>query len=100
MPAYVLLDIEVIDPVQYETYKKLAPATVASYGGRYLARGGKTETTEGDWKPNRLVILEFESFDKAKDWMESPEYSAIKHLRQQSTHSKAVILEGLQVSPE
>lgn len=67
MPAYVLLDIEVIDPVQYETYKKLAPATVASYGGRYLARGGKTETTEGDWKPNRLVILEFESFDKAKD---------------------------------
>ena len=99
MPAYVLFDIEVIDPVQYETYKKLAPATVAAYGGRYLARGGRTETVEGDWKPNRLVILEFESFERAKEWMNSHEYSTIKHLRLESTHSKTVILEGLQVSP-
>ena len=48
MPAYVLVDIEVIDPNLYEEYKKLAPSTVTQYGGKYVARGGKTETLEGD----------------------------------------------------
>ena len=95
MSAYAILDIEVIDPVQYDTYKKLAPPTVAAYGGKYLARGGKTATLEGDWKPQRLVILEFESFDRAMQWLNSPEYSSVKHLREQSTRSKMVIVEGL-----
>ena len=60
MTAYVIVDIEVTDPVGYEEYKKLAPAIVASFGGTYLARGGRTETLEGDWSPSRLVILQFE----------------------------------------
>ncbi len=95
MPAYAILDIEVIDPVQYETYRKLAPPTVAAYGGKYLARGGKTLSPEGDWKPKRLVILEFESVARATQWLNSPEYSAIKQLRIQSTHSNMVIVEGV-----
>jgi uncharacterized protein (DUF1330 family) len=95
MSAYVILDIEVIDPVQYDAYRKLAPATVTMYGGKYLARGGKTEAVEGDWKPSRLVILEFASFEQAKTWLNSPEYCAIKPIRLQSTHSKTVILEGV-----
>ena len=53
MPAYIVLDIDVTDPVVYEEYKKLAPALVASFGGRYLARGGRTEVLEGTWEPGR-----------------------------------------------
>jgi len=49
MPAYVIVEIEVTDPIVYEEYKKLAPAIVAQYGGKYLARGGHTEVLEGDW---------------------------------------------------
>jgi uncharacterized protein (DUF1330 family) len=81
MTAYVIVDIDVTNPAAYDEYKKLAPPTVAAYGGKYLARGGRTETLEGEWLPNRLVILEFESVDRAKQWLDSPEYSAIKQLR-------------------
>ena len=95
MSAYAILDIEVIDPAQYEAYRKQAPATVTAYGGKYLARGGKTQVTEGTWQPRRLVILEFESVDRIMEWFNSPEYSAIKSLRQQSTHSNMVVVEGV-----
>ena len=94
MAAYVIVNIEVLDPVLYEEYKKLAPACVAAYGGRYLARGGKMEVLEGDWQPNRLVILEFESAERARQWWDSPEYHDAKKMRQQSTHTDLVILEG------
>ncbi len=60
MSAYVIVDIDVTDAEAYKEYVRLAPATVSLYGGRYLARGGKTETLEGDWQAKRLVILEFE----------------------------------------
>lgn len=94
MTAYVIVDIDIKDPVLYEEYKKLAPAGVAAYGGKYLARGGKMETLEGDWVPNRLVILEFENFERAKEWWNSPEYGPAKKMRMQSTHTDLVILEG------
>ncbi len=67
MTAYVILDINVTDPVGYEEYKKLAPAAVELYGGKYIARGSKTETLEGDWSPSRLVILQFEIRNKQKN---------------------------------
>jgi uncharacterized protein (DUF1330 family) len=73
MTAYVIVDIEVTDPSGYAEYKKLAPPVVKSFGGKYLARGGPTETLEGDWRSQRLVILEFESVEKAKAWLNSPE---------------------------
>ena len=95
MAAYVIIDIQVTDPVKYEEYRKLAPALVAAYGGKYLARGGQTTVLEGDWLPTRLVILEFESVERAKAWWDSPEYAAAKQMRIQSTHSNLVILEGL-----
>jgi len=66
MSAYVIVDIHISDPEGYEEYKELAPAAVAAYGDRYLARGGRTEHLEGDWIPERLVILEFESVERAK----------------------------------
>ena len=95
MTAYVLVDIDVHDPVGYEEYKKLAPASIELYGGKYIARGGKTETLEGDWSPKRLVILQFESSEQAKQWLNSPEYSAARKMRNQTTKSQMVVIEGL-----
>ena len=95
MTAYVIVDIDVHDPVGYEEYKKLAPAAVELYGGKYIARGGKTETLEGDWAPSRLVILQFESNEQAKQWLNSPEYSEAKKMRHQTANSKMVVIEGL-----
>jgi len=94
MPAYVIVDIEVTDPVGYEEYKKLAPAGVAAYGGKYIARGGKTEILEGDWQPNRLVILEFPDFDSARQWIDSPEYGPAKAMRHKMAKTNMVLIEG------
>ncbi len=95
MTAYVVVDIEVTDPAVYEEYKKLAPAGVAAYGGKYLARGGRTEVLEGNWSPKRLVILQFESVERAQAWLNSPEYGPAKALRHQSTNSNMVVIEGV-----
>jgi uncharacterized protein (DUF1330 family) len=95
MTAYVIVEIEVTDPVRYEEYKKLAPASIAAYGGRYLARGGRTEAFEGGWSPQRLVILEFPSLERAKEWIESPEYRDARQLRHLASHSRMVGIEGL-----
>ena len=95
MTAYVIVDINVTDPIRYEDYKKLAAPTVEMYGGRYIARGGKTETLEGDWSPNRLVILQFESSEQAKAWHDSMEYSEARLLRHETAISKMVVIDGV-----
>lgn len=94
MPAYVIVDIDVTDPVLYETYKKMAPPTVAAYGGKYLARGGKNEVLEGDWQPKRLVILEFPSLAQAKAWVDSHEYRPAREMRHKAATSRMVVIEG------
>jgi len=95
MSAYVILDIDVTDPEGYQEYAKLAPPTVALYGGRYLARGGLNETLEGDWHAKRLVILEFKNVDHAKTWLNSPEYAPARRLRHQYAKSNAVVVAGI-----
>lgn len=95
MPAYVIVDIEITDPEQYERYKALAPATVAAYGGRYVARGGATLSLEGDWQSKRLVILEFDSLERAQAWHDSPDYRAARALRQSATRSRMIAVEGV-----
>ncbi|HSL29991.1 MAG TPA: DUF1330 domain-containing protein [Anaerolineales bacterium] len=95
MTAYVIVDINVTDPIRYEDYKKLATPTVEMYGGKYIARGGKTETLEGDWRPERLVILQFEDMEQAKIWLHSDEYSAAKGIRHQTATSRMVVIEGV-----
>ncbi len=95
MTAYVIVDINVTDPVRYEDYKKLAAPTVELYGGKYIARGGKTEVLEGDWSPSRLVILQFESVEQAKTWLYSTEYSPARSLRHQTAISNMVVVEGI-----
>lgn len=95
MPAYVIVDIEVRDPVTYEQYKAAASATLAPYGGRYLVRGGRVETLEGNWTPRRFVVLEFPSFERAKAWWSSSEYAAAKAIRHASAASEMIVAEGL-----
>lgn len=94
MAAFVINDMEVTDPQLLEEYKKLSPPTVQQYGGRFLARGGRTETLEGDWSPRRLVILEFPTMQQAQAWIDSPEYAPARRLRQLASKSNIVIVEG------
>ena len=73
MPAYIIADVTVTDPATMEEYRKRVPATLAKYGGRFIVRGGAHQTLEGDWKPNRLVVLEFPSLEQARRWYDSEE---------------------------
>ncbi|MCH6583185.1 MAG: DUF1330 domain-containing protein [Proteobacteria bacterium] len=95
MAAYVLVDVMVNDSDRYEEYKKLAPPAIAAYGGKYLARGGRTEVLEGDWPLDRFVILEFESVERAKQWHESPAYRQARTLRHETASTKMVVVESL-----
>jgi len=95
MAAYVIAEVEVTDPSAYEEYRKLVPATIEKYGGKYLARGGATETKEGGWAPARLVILEFPSMAQARRWYDSPEYTPARAIRQRASKSKLIFAEGL-----
>jgi uncharacterized protein (DUF1330 family) len=94
MTAYLIVDIKVTDPINYEEVKRLTPPVVAQYGGEYLSRGGLTEVIEGDWQPNRLVILAFQNSQKAKDWLNSPEFAPIKELRSITAITRMVLTES------
>jgi uncharacterized protein (DUF1330 family) len=95
MPAYVLVHIDVKDAGPYEDYKKAAQSSIAKYGGRYIVRGPQPEVLEGSWRPKRLVILEFPSVERAREWWSSPEYAGAKAKRQSCSKGDMVLLEGL-----
>jgi uncharacterized protein (DUF1330 family) len=96
MPAYVIVDVTVTDPVLMDEYRKQVPATLAKYGGRFVVRGGAHQTLEGSWKPNRLVVLEFPSMEQAKRWYDSEEYREPKAMRLRAGHANLVMVEGVQ----
>ena len=95
MPAYVIVDVTVTDQTAMEEYRKQVPATLAKYGGRFVVRGGAHQTIEGDWKPNRLVVLEFPSMEQAKRWYDSEEYREPKALRLRAGRANLVMVEGV-----
>ena len=95
MPAYVIADIDVHDPVRYADYRAMVPASIEAYGGRFLARGGNVESLEGPWRPKRTVILEFPSVERAKAWWDSEEYAPAKALRRSASQGSLILLEGL-----
>lgn len=92
MPALVIVDIDVTDPAGYEEYKRLASASIAAHGGRYVARGGATTVLEGPWSPKRLVVLEFASPEKAREWYASPEYAVAKEARLRTTAATTMVV--------
>jgi uncharacterized protein (DUF1330 family) len=95
MPAYVVVEVEVNDPVRYENYKAMVPPSLETYGGRFLVRGGKVETLEGDWSPKRFVMVEFPSAEQAKTWWASEEYAEAKALRQATARTQMIVVEGV-----
>jgi uncharacterized protein (DUF1330 family) len=94
MPAYFIVDLEVTDAAGFDEYRKLVPDTIAKYGGRFLVRGGRTETLEGDWQPQRVVVLEFPSVEQAKRWYDSEEYRDPKALRWRTAKANLILVEG------
>jgi uncharacterized protein (DUF1330 family) len=95
MAGYIIVDVQITDPEAYERYKAAVPSTLAAYGGKFLVRGGRAETLEGSWDPSRIVVLEFESLEKAKAWWSSQEYAAPKQLRQSASVTKMIVVEGI-----
>lgn len=95
MPAYVLVDVSVYDHNEMEEYKKLTPATLSAYDGKFIVRGGTIEPLEGDWSPERIVILEFPTLARAKEWWSSEMYTKAKEIRQRAAHTKMIIVEGI-----
>jgi len=93
--AYVIVSIKVQDLVRYEAYKGMVPPTLAAYGGKFIVRGGKLETLEGEWSPERFVIIEFPSTDQAKAWWGSMAYAEAKALRQATSTSEMIVVEGV-----
>ena len=95
MPGYVILDVSVKDPDEYAAYRERAPAVVQQFGGRYLVRGGAHEVVEGDWNPERVVVLEFPSVERAREWYHSAEYQEIAPMRKRAAPSKVLLVEGV-----
>lgn len=94
MAAYVIVDIAVHDPKRYEEYKRLAAPTVEQYDGRYVVRGGRAENLEGELEPNRVVVLEFPTFERAKEWWGSDEYAPARAIRQEIASSEMIVVQG------
>jgi uncharacterized protein (DUF1330 family) len=95
MSAYVIVEIDIVDPTGYEKYKNLAGATVEKYGGKYIVRGGAVETLEGDWAPKRIVVLEFESVQRAKEWLNCEEYREPRKMRHRTAKTKMIVVESV-----
>ena len=94
MAGYVIADVDVTDPELFAEYRKLVSATVEQYGGKYLVRGGETEVVEGDRTPHRTVVIEFESYERARAWYHSEEYAPALKMRLDSANSSVIIVDG------
>ena len=95
MPAYLIANIDVHDRATFETYRAQIPAVIASFGGRYLVRGGEVLPVEGDPGLKRVVVLEFPSLEAARRFWDSPEYEPVKRLREQSATSHVALVDGM-----
>jgi uncharacterized protein (DUF1330 family) len=95
LSAYVIAMVDVKDPVRYERYREMVLPTITAYGGRFIARGGRTEVLEGAWAPRRVVIVEFPSVERAQEWWRSPEYSEAKEIRQATSDGTLIVIDGV-----
>ena len=94
MPAYIIAEIQVTDPVAYDEYRPLAAASVARLGGRFIVRGGKVDLLEGEPQPERIVVIEFPDRDTALRWYRSEEYQTALKIRQAASHGRVLLVEG------
>jgi uncharacterized protein (DUF1330 family) len=94
MPAYIIADIQVTDPVAYDDYRPLAAASIARFGGRFIVRGGKVDLLEGEPQPERIVVIEFPDADTARRWYQSEEYRTALKIRQAASRGRVLLVEG------
>jgi uncharacterized protein (DUF1330 family) len=94
MTAYLVLDFSIKDLRGFLPYAEAIPDFIEKHGGRYIVRGVEAEVMEGDWAPERLVILEFPSSDHARAFLSDPEAQDLFALRKRTTVSKLVLVEG------
>lgn len=95
MPAYIIANVDITDPAGYEAYRPLVFKSVTDNGGKFKVRGGPVEVLEGKWQPKRLIVLEFESMQAARDWYNSDSYAPAKAIRQRTAVTDVVLVEGL-----
>jgi uncharacterized protein (DUF1330 family) len=96
MAAYLIVDIaHVHDPATYAAYREDVSRGLLAAGGRYLVRGGALEVLEGDWRPGRLVVVRFDTSADARSWWASTEYARLKDMRQASTTTHMVLVDGV-----
>ena len=93
--AYLLIQVDITNPQQYGEYAKLTPGLIDKFGGRFVARGGRSATLEGPSARSRVVVIEFPSFERAQQFYNSPEYQAAKKVREGAAHAQIVLVEGL-----
>ncbi len=94
MSQYAIFDVTITDLEKYREYMSKVKPVIEAAGGRYLVRGGAHEVLEGDWKPTRLVLIEFPSAEAARSFYESPAYRGLKALRESCSRANLVIVEG------
>jgi uncharacterized protein (DUF1330 family) len=94
MPAYLIANVDVKDTEKIKDYLKATPAIIKQFGGKFIVRGGDFEICEGNWNPKRLVVVEFESMQRAKQFYNSPQYKAVIDLRQSSAYTEWVFVDG------
>ena len=94
MPAYVVAEVEILNPEGYKAYSQQVPATIEQYGGRFLVRGGKAKPLEGEWPEVRRVIIEFPDVEAARRWWNSTEYAKPKELRCANSNGRLILIEG------
>jgi len=95
MAGYVIVHDEIHDQALFAEFRQRAAATIEAHGGRYVVRGGAVEVIEGDWVPDRIVVVEFDSVEQAKAWLTSPEYAEIHKIRTQAAKANVIIVEGV-----
>jgi uncharacterized protein (DUF1330 family) len=95
MAAYYIVEIDITDPAKFEEYRAKVPATIQQYGGKYLVRTSECQTIEGEWRPKRIVVLEFPSVEQAKKWYHSPEYRPLMDLRRRTSRGHILLVPGV-----
>ena len=95
MSAYVITDVEITEASLYRQFLEQVTATVENHGGRFVVRGGEIDIIEGDWTPKRIAILMFDSTERAKEWLGSPEYATLDDIRTRSSNINMAVVEGV-----
>ncbi len=93
--GYMFIDTEIFDQEVFAEFAVKIVDAMEAHGGRFLVRGGTTEVIDGDWEPNRIVIMEFDSLERAQGFVRSSEYGALQDLRARCMNARTMVVEGV-----